>query len=278
MKTKIPSRFTLGKLLAVAAACLAMQSAQAQIFQEGFNYTAGGGLGGNVNSGSGAAWTGNNNITVDGTDPLLTYSGLNNISVNNLKVVWGVTSGSAVNTPAFTSVTGGQIYYSFLLDITTLPSASSYLTAMNKAGTSPGGSGDAIDIYVNATGALQMRTGGTYSTATSALSLNTTYLVVLEYDFGATLGSLYLNPSSASFGSSSPVATETATPGTAPTAIGDVGFKAQTSSSTGDFLIDNLQIGTTWASVTQPVPEPSTLALTGAGLLGLVARFRRARG
>lgn len=58
------------------------------------------------------------------------------------------------------------------------------------------------------------------------------------------------------------------------TAIDDVGFKAQ--ATTGDFLVDNLLIGTTWADVT-PVPEPSTLALAGLGMLGLAFARRMRR-
>lgn len=284
MKTKIPSRLTLGKLLAVAAIGLAFQTAQATLlFQEGFNYTAGAGVGGNVNPMSGSSWSGNNNVTVDGTDPLLTYAGLNNISTYNMKMVWGVSSGTVKNDPAFATVSSGQLYYSFLLDMTALPSATgtgSYLTALNAAGASPNGSSDAVDLYVNSAGVMTMKSKGVAAGANTPLTLNTTYLVVLEYDFGANLSSIYVDPSS--LGGSTPSAYATATPASGSiTGLGDVGFKAQ-SNTTGTFQINNLLIGTTWADVTPlAAPEPSTLALAGLGglgLLGLGTRFRRARG
>ena len=283
MKTQIPSRSTLGKLLAVAAGCLAIQSAQATLlFSEGFNYPAGG-ITGQVN-GNGTAWTGNNNITVDATDPLLTYPGLNNISVNNLKDVWGVSSGSAANSPAFASaVSSGQIYYSFLLDITALPSATgtgSYVTALNPLGSNPNGSSDNLDLYVNNTGVLTMKTKGTAASSGFTASLNTTYLVVLEYDYTANLASAYFDPSSSAFGGSTPTAFATATPTTSLAAFDDVGFKAaaSTTSTTGTFLINNLLVGTTWADVTPAAaPEPSTLAIAGLGLAGLAIARRMRR-
>ena len=273
--TQIKPPLAFGKLMVIGAACLALQSAQATtLFSESFNYATGN-LGGNVNPGSTVAWTGNTtNLTV--VSPGLSYAGLANPGGNALDVLNGAAT-TTINT--YSAVTSGQIYYSFLLDITALPTGNSYLTALNPGTSSPNGSSDALDIYINSTGTLSMRTGSAYSSATAALSLNTTYLVVLEYDFGATLGSLYLNPDSSTFGAlTAPTATQTKAPTTIPTSIANVGFKAQ-STAGANYIVDNLLIGTTWADVTPPaaVPEPATLALAmlgGLGLLGFRSRFR----
>ena len=159
--------------------------------------------------------------------------------------------------------------------MTTGSGGNSYVTSLNPGTTTPGGSSDAVNIYIdgNNSQALRLRTAGQseYSSGSSPnLALNTTYLIVLSYDFGTSTASLWLNPTS--LGGAAPTATESITGAGVVTSIANVGFKAQ--STTGDFLIDNLRIGTTWADVT-PVPEPSTFALMGLGVLGLISSARR---
>jgi hypothetical protein len=265
-----PSTSSLGrfeKLLAVAVITLGFQCAQAtELLQEGFDYTAGNSLG------SSGTWSGGNSGMTIGNGNL-TYPSLQDLGGNDFSLAWG-SSGSIIN--PFTAVTSGQVYYSFLLDMTTGSGGNSYLTALNPGTTAPGGSADAINIYVDGANnnALRLRTAGKseFSAGSSpVLSLNTTYLIVLEYDFATTNASLWLNPA---LGSSQPTATETIAGSGTVSEIANVGFKAQ--STTGGFLVDNILIGTTWADVTpQAVPEPSTLALAGLGLLGLAARLRR---
>ncbi len=270
---KTPNRLSplFGKLFVVAAVGCLFQNVQATVlFQEGFNYTAGSSLGGNVNPGNSTAWNGGNaglNIGSGNlTYPNLPDQGGNDLSISN------ATAGTSINT--FANTTSGQIYYSFLLDVTTIDGANDYITALNPGSTVPGGGTDAINCYLYTNGKIGLRTAGEATvTSASALSLNTTYMVVLEYNFATTTASLFLDPT---LGASQPTATLTLAGSGSVTAIDNVGFKAQ--ATTGDFLVDNLIVGTTWADVT-PVatPEPSTFALAGLGLLGLVTRFRRVR-
>ena len=123
---------------------------------------------------------------------------------------------------------------------------------------------------------MGIRGGGVsavYTPSGTPYSVGTTYLVVLGYDFGAANNnmSLWVNPTP---GGSMPLATLTLNSTTKATSIDNVGFKSQ--ATTGQFLIDNLLVGTTWADVT-PVPEPAAFALAGLGVLGLVLarRIRR---
>jgi hypothetical protein len=258
-------------LLVASASCLLLQNANATLlFSEAFSQTPGA-LGGAVNPGNSTAWSGGNaglNI-VSGN---LTYPGLADQGGNELDVS-NQTAGTSVNT--FANTTTGQVYYSYLLDVTTADGANDYVTALNPGSGGPNGSSDAIDQYIYASGKIGLRTAGatTVTLSSPLLSLNTTNFVVLEYDFSAQTAYLYLNPTP---GGSQPAATLTLASVTAVSAIDNVGFKAQ--STTGNFLVDNLLVGTTWGDVTPTVvPEPTTVMLVGAGLslmLGLVRRRR----
>ncbi|HLX95109.1 MAG TPA: PEP-CTERM sorting domain-containing protein [Verrucomicrobiae bacterium] len=255
-------------VLAIGAIAFLVSSAQASLlFSEGFNYNTPGTLVPNTNPGGGA-WTGGNaGLTIGNGN--LTYSGLTDQGGNELSISNGA-AGSAINT--FANVTSGQIYYSFLLDVTAADSGNNYFTAMNPTTGAPNGGTDAIDAYLYSNGKIGLRTAGAATvTSSSALTLNTTYFVVLEYNFTAQTAYLYLNPTA---GGSQPAATLTLASVTTVTAIDDVGFKA--ASASGNYLVDNLLIGTSWADVTpSTVPEPSVLALAGLGVLGWVARLRR---
>jgi hypothetical protein len=284
MNSSIRSRSVL-RIFILAAACAAFQRADATLlFEDGFNYTAGALGSGDVSpSGlSGNAWGGgNSHITVVSGD--LTYSGLEDLGGNSFQDIWAATgAGTVFNT--YSDQNSGSIYYSFLLDATAAPGTSTYLTALNAGNSTPNGSSDELQVDVApATGGYEvgLRTPGksiTLDTAT-VLSVNTTYLVVAEYTFGASgvsSASLFLDPVA---GGSQPTAAVTLAGNGTVTDIDDVGFKSQTG-TTGTFLMDNILIGTTWADVTpQATPEPASLSLmlAGMGALGFAARYRRAR-
>jgi len=255
-------------LVAISIICLVVPSVRGTtLFSEAFNYTAGSGLQNQVNPGNSGTWTGGNSgLNIGSGD--LTYAGLPDQGGNELSIS-NASAGTSIN--QFANVTSGQVYYSFLLDVTTVDGANDYFTALNPGTSTPNGSGDAINAYLYSNGKIGLRTAGKSTvTSASALSLDTTYFVVLEYDFTTANASLYLNPTP---GDSQPTATLTLAGSGTVAAIDNVGFKAQ--SATGDFLVDNLLIGTTWADVTS-VPEPATFALAGLGLLGL-AGYRRMR-
>ena len=275
MKIRIKTRFATGAMLAIAVSGLAMQSAQAQLlFSEAFNYDPGV-LGGNVNPGNSTAWSaGNSGLTIVAGN--LTYAGLADQGGNELQIANG-SAGTIFNT--FANQTSGQVYYSFLFNPTAADSANNYFTALNPGTSTPNGGSDAINAYFYGDGHIRLRAAAQSATAGTGpvLTLGTTYLIVEEIDLTAKTANLWVDPDASTFGGTAPTATATLS-GITATAVDNIGFKAQ-SAAGGPYLVDNLLIGTTWADVTPAAaPEPSTLALAGVGLLGLAARFRRARG
>jgi len=102
------------------------------------------------------------------------------------------------------------------------------------------------------------------------LSLNTTYTVVSRLDLATDQTTLWVNPVSEA--SLSVTATDALTYSAG--AINAFALRQGTSGTgaPGDFAIDNLRVGTSFADV---VPEPSGLVLLGA--VGLLLRRRRCR-
>jgi PEP-CTERM motif len=283
MKTRTYFPLIASQLIAAGIFSLCSQSAQAQVlFSESFNYSTGGPLSGRVNPGNNTAWNGGNtNELVIGSSQL-TYPGLTEAAGNELVYTSSGSASSSYNT--YTAVTSGSIYYSFLIDCTTLPTANEYISALNPGTTTPSGSSDAIATYVGASGTngwkIGVRTtgGGSGAAYSGTLALNTTYLIVEQLTLGsAPVANLYLDPTPGGSQPGTPTATQSTA--TAITSVADVGFKVQSTTSTGNFDIGQLLIAPDWADVTPGVvPEPSAFALLGLGLLGGMWKLRRRAG
>lgn len=279
MKSCKPLLSTVVTIGIISVCC---QSAQAQLlFSEGFNYTPGNGLANEINPGNGLIWHNGNTSELQIGSGQLSYAGLQELPGYELAYTSSASASASYNT--YSAVTSGSVYYSFLINCLTLPTANQYVSALNPGTTTPGGSGDAMSTYVGAaTGGwkIGIRTpgggsGGTFET--TALALNTTYFVVEQLTLGSSpVVNLYLNPLPGGSQPGTADATQTGT--TAVTSVDDIGFKVQSATTTGNFDFGNLLVGDTWADVTPAavtVPEPNTLALLGGGMVLLQAGWRR---
>ena len=140
---------------------------------------------------------------------------------------------------------------------------------------------DDLSTYVGASGTggwkIGVRTigGGSGAQYSTTLAANTTYFVVEELALGSTsVASIYVDPLP---GGTQPGRPTPLSPQRPPLPRWMMWVsKPSRPTTTGNFDIGNLLIGTDWASVTPAaVPEPSSLALLGGGLV--LAQMARGR-
>ena len=232
------------------------------------------------NLGSASPWASSSSqITVASGN--LSVSNLLSVSPSgNLAFIAGTGGGSSYRPFNVSSVSGGTVYYSFLVKCTAIPTASTvFLTGFLPNGTtSPGGSSDPLVVYAKANGANYQfglrKTGLSVSNAPALLSANTAYLIVVKYAFGPVAAddvvSLFIAPTP---GAAEPPPDATLTGGTDAANLQNIYLKS--SSGYGNWNFDSLRVGSTWADVTPssnappPVSQPyiTQVMMTPDGLV-----------
>ncbi len=245
------------------------------IFSDQFSYTAASTLEGN------GAWTGLNSGTAPTiSSTSLSVSGLQASAGNKVSFASGNIKEAIAALGSTTSA--NTVFYSFAFQLSALPTATTYSFAL-----STGNTNYAAPVWLRAdTGGvgynigLSNKSNSTANYSSSVTSLNTTVFIVGSYTFvtgtGNDTSSLWINPSSSTFGGSAPSASLTAVGGTDQADISQFLLRGAAGSPSG--LFDELRVGTSWADVTPAaIPEPSTYAaiLGGVALLGVAARRRR---
>jgi hypothetical protein len=254
---------TLASILAVATSATFAQATL--VFSDSFNYT----VGQNLESQTG--WSGLNS----GTPPAIVSGNLTvpGLAASSGNMVSWTTGNIKEALGGFTAQTTGQIFYSFAFRMDQLPTAEAYSFALSHSNTLYGAA-----VWLRANGTqfeigLSNRSNSTANYASTLFDVGTTYFLVGSYNLDDKTSSLWLTPASNTFGLSAPAATLTASGGTAMTTISQFLIRGTTGSPA--MTMDELRIGTTWASVTA-IPEPSTYAaIAGVLALGLALWHRR---
>ncbi len=197
----------------------------------------------------------------------LSYSGLAASSGNKFSF-----DGAGIDAAKlFTQQTSGTVYYSFLLNVSslgTLNATGGYFTGLNE------GTGSVFGATVwtrkNGTGyeiGLNPRTTAANTVWSSVQSISSTVLVVVSYQVVAGTGNdvvkLWLNPVT---GGAEPTATLSAT-NTGGTDLANLNriFIRQDSNTATPFIeMDELRIGSTWASVTPAGAVTPNLAISAS--------------
>lgn len=207
-------------------------------FYEPFNYPAGTSLS------SSQFWT---NTSV-GADEILAVSG--NLSYTGItstgNSVSFIGAGSDTRTP-FTSTTSGDLFTSFLVNVTDLTGISttgqSYFATLSNATNTFSGR-----IWIRTTDGIQYQYGINNSNTVSEIvwssntfNTGTTQYLVLRYDFTNNILALYENPTIG--GVASP--TVTITPATAYTSIANFILRQDAAGATPAMIVDELTIDTT---------------------------------
>jgi hypothetical protein len=245
-------------LCAVLTLGLTVLSQAALLLEDGFNYP----------TGALTNWSGLN-ILIQVTSPGLSLDGVPDTtpSGNKVSVVPDGTTTGKVQNKSFTPVTNGTVYCGFLIKCTSLPTTSTYVIGV-VTNNSPGvsGSPDPMVLYVvNVTGGYQFRirhTGTSQISATNVFDVGTPHFLVMKYTFGNTgRADLFVDPS--------PIGTEPAIPsatastgGTDAPDLSQVSIKAQSATTQGNWDVDTIRVGTTWADVTTASAVVSPIPLS----------------
>lgn len=170
---------------------------------------------------------------------------------------------------AFTAATSGSVYLKADITVGSAQTTGDYFLHLGDNGAS---NFYARTFIKSTTGGFLMAVGtssGTPTYGTTVLSLNTTYTILVRYDFvagtGNDTGALFINPTTAD-GSGDTAYVAATTVGTDASTISSVSLRQGTASNAPGVTIDNISVS---------IPEPSGAAIIGSiGVLGLLRRRR----
>ncbi len=256
-------------MLLVAFLFLNSQETSAQVLTEDFNYTDPTVLAGSTtvtNATTGwlsSSGVGTNNLSVTAA------AGLSYASSPASGIGGGVsmtTSGEDAS-KAFTAITSGSVYLSFLLKVSAAQATGDYFIGVTTGTTYP------VRVYAQSTtGGFKIglsKSNGTVVYDSTVMTFGTTYLIATKYTYNASatddIVSLWVNPT---LGAAEPTALLSAGSGTADvTSIASVYLRQGAAGSAPTQIVDGIKVGTTWAQVTAASTTPT---ITAGGTIGAV--------
>lgn len=254
---------------------------------EDFAYTAGDSLLGNAGGvGWANAWSGGSTVTANVSSTTITktidsftYGGGNSLAIS------GTTSINVAQrlfaSPQLTN--GTDIYVSFIVQYTggTGTVAAGPFIGVGLLDSSNSTSVDNYVLLNNGTGQVGARVNNVSAnipSATYQLAYDSPVLVVARFSgwngSNYTSTTTWVNPTANDTSNASISATATSTTGS--DGAGGLIIRANTL-GTATVLLDDLRVGTTWADVVAPIPEPGAYALAAASLVAAITLLIRRR-
>lgn len=230
-------------LLLSFIACVLVAQGQ-RLLTEDFDYTIGSGIkaaGWLIHGGAGA--TPDSILVVGG----LTFSGYPSSGIGGAA---SVTGKFADQNKTITSQTSGTVYASFIVKSLASNAAASYFLHF---GPTVIGTTFFSRVWVNNTG-NGLGLGDTAPTNYTPITINTTYLVVLKYDFASKTNSLYVFETMPTSEPTAPQATFLEIKGPAaatPTDLGSIALRqGQTSGGANqNVIVDGIRVATSWSNL-----------------------------
>jgi hypothetical protein len=250
------------------------------LMEEGFNYTAGGNLANN------SPWSGSSGAFLQVVSGGLTWTGVPEV-VPPGNMLQGIADGNTLAYRNFAtgSVTGGNVYFSMLLNCSTPPTNSQHLASLLANGAvSSNGNDDPLALYLRNLSSgvgLMVSHHGENASSSKVLALNSVHLVVVKYAFGGSgQCSLYIDPTPGHGEPATPDAITATGEGDPVSNLRVVGLMPPNSAAPVNWNLDTLRIGTEWVDVVQwPIPvsasgpqnqlvcpgSPATFSVTATG-------------